>query len=184
VVLPRFCSLASCYAAFPPFFFCFLSPFVVLAIDSFIAALRLLCDSLFTCEHYNTYRARPWNPFPLRRAHPGPGPHTAYVVERIWYKQDSQGSLSTSSSPPCISSAHREKELCVDNLLVRIHFIIVMMRWTGLAPWEFEFPSPGSLTSAFLAYVHLLAITLPGEHASFLRGAVHQSRIKSPWSGP
>ena len=24
-----------------------------------------------------------------------------------------------------------------DNLLVRIHFIIVMIRWTGLAPWEF-----------------------------------------------
>ena len=23
-----------------------------------------------------------------------------------------------------------------DNLMVRIHFIIVMIRWTGLAPWE------------------------------------------------
>jgi len=23
-------------------------------------------------------------------------------------------------------------------VLVRIHFIIVMIRWTGLAPWEFE----------------------------------------------
>jgi len=31
--------------------------------------------------------------------------------------------------------------------LVRIHFIIVMIRWTGLAPWEFEFPFLGSLTS-------------------------------------
>jgi len=30
----------------------------------------------------------------------------------------------------------------IDNLLVRIHFIIVMIRWTGLAPWEFEFPFP------------------------------------------
>jgi len=29
---------------------------------------------------------------------------------------------------------------CIDKLLVRIHFIIVMIRWTGLAPWEFEFP--------------------------------------------
>ena len=29
--------------------------------------------------------------------------------------------------------------------LVRIHFIIVMIRWTGLAPWEFEFPFPGGL---------------------------------------
>ena len=34
--------------------------------------------------------------------------------------------------------AQREREK-VDNLLVRIHFIIVMIRWTGLAPWEFEF---------------------------------------------
>jgi len=25
-----------------------------------------------------------------------------------------------------------------------------MIRWTGLAPWEFEFPFPGSLTSSFL----------------------------------
>jgi len=24
----------------------------------------------------------------------------------------------------------------IDNLLVRIHFIIVLIRWTGLAPWE------------------------------------------------
>jgi len=34
--------------------------------------------------------------------------------------------------------------------LVRIHFIIVMIRWIGLAPWEFEFPFAGSLTSTFL----------------------------------
>ena len=25
-----------------------------------------------------------------------------------------------------------------------------MIRWTGLAPWEFEFPFPGSLTPTFL----------------------------------
>jgi len=33
----------------------------------------------------------------------------------------------------------RQREFFSDNLLVRIHFIIVMIRWTGLAPWEFEF---------------------------------------------
>jgi len=43
-----------------------------------------------------------------------------------------------------------EREFFIDNLLVRIHFIIVMIGWTGLAPWEFEFPFPGSLTSTFL----------------------------------
>jgi len=31
-----------------------------------------------------------------------------------------------------------------------MHYIIVMISWTGLAPWEFEFPFPGSLTSTFL----------------------------------
>ena len=40
-------------------------------------------------------------------------------------------------------------EILIDKLLVRIHFIIVIIRWTGLAPWEFEFLSPGSLTSTF-----------------------------------
>jgi len=43
-----------------------------------------------------------------------------------------------------------EREFFIDNLLVRIHFFIVMIRWTGLAPWEFEFPFPGSLASTFL----------------------------------
>ena len=34
----------------------------------------------------------------------------------------------------------RERDFFIDNLLVRIHFIIVMIGWTGLAPWELEFP--------------------------------------------
>ena len=34
----------------------------------------------------------------------------------------------------------REREFFIDNLLVRIHYIIAKIRWTGLAPWEFEFP--------------------------------------------
>ena len=38
----------------------------------------------------------------------------------------------------------------IDNLLVRIPFIIDMIWWTGLAPCEFEFPFPGSLMSTFL----------------------------------
>ena len=40
-------------------------------------------------------------------------------------------------------------EFFTDNLLVRIHFTIEMIWWTGLTPWEFEFPFPGSLTSTF-----------------------------------
>jgi len=36
------------------------------------------------------------------------------------------------------------------SLLEHHHFIIVMIGWTGLAPWELEFPFPGSLTSTVL----------------------------------
>ena len=42
------------------------------------------------------------------------------------------------------------REFLIDDLLVRIHFIIEKMKWTGLAPWEFEFPFPDSIISSFL----------------------------------
>ena len=35
-----------------------------------------------------------------------------------------------------------------------------MIWWTGLAPWEFDFPFPGSLTSTFLE--HQLINTFAG----------------------
>ena len=44
-----------------------------------------------------------------------------------------------------ITRSTRQRFL-IDNLLVRIHVIIVMIGWTGLAPWEFDFPFLGSLT--------------------------------------
>jgi len=40
-----------------------------------------------------------------------------------------------------------ESVFVIDNLLVRIHCIIAMIRWTGLAPWEFEFPFWGWMLS-------------------------------------
>ena len=49
----------------------------------------------------------------------------------------------------------RERDFFTDNLLVRVHFIIVIIRWTGLAPWEFEFPFPGSLASTFLQVAYM-----------------------------
>jgi hypothetical protein len=45
-----------------------------------------------------------------------------------------------------------ERELFIGNLLVLIHVIIVMIRRPGLASWEFECPSAGSLTSTVLAF--------------------------------
>ena len=32
----------------------------------------------------------------------------------------------------------RRERVFNDNLLVRIQFVMVMIRWAGLAPWEFE----------------------------------------------
>ena len=59
--------------------------------------------------------------------------------------------------------SEKDREFFIDNLLIRIHFIIVMMRWTSLAPWEFEFPFPGSLTSTSLGASQRLA-TLDSFH--------------------
>ena len=41
------------------------------------------------------------------------------------------------------------REFVIDNILVRIRIIIEVIWWTGLAPWEVEFPSPGNLISIF-----------------------------------
>jgi len=43
----------------------------------------------------------------------------------------------------------RDGDFFID-LLVRIPFVIEMIWWTDLAPWEFEFSFPGSLVSTFL----------------------------------
>ena len=54
-----------------------------------------------------------------------------------------------------------EREFFIDNLLVRSHYIIVMIRWTGLAPWKLEFPFPGILASTFLSHTaHLPSVPL------------------------
>ena len=55
--------------------------------------------------------------------------------------------------PLCVRQPHHihlQRENFVDKLLVRHHLIVVMIRWTGLAPWKFQYPFPGSLTSTFL----------------------------------
>ena len=58
--------------------------------------------------------------------------------------------LLFSANPESITRC--ERDFFIDNLLVQIHYIIVMIRWTGLAPWEFELSFPGSLISNFLVY--------------------------------
>ena len=66
----------------------------------------------------------------------------------------------------------------IDNLLVRVHFIIVMIRWTGLAPWEFEFPFPGSRTSTFI----YTAFTRRQVADAFCRDGPHSIGIRIDFS--
>ena len=73
-----------------------------------------------------------------------PGFRGGRSSSRIHRCRESRGGNSTPPSSRLASPA-REREFFIVNLLVRIHFIIVMIRWTGLAPWECEFPFPGSL---------------------------------------
>ena len=61
----------------------------------------------------------------------------------------SQGS-DVAASERTVSRLLQEREFFIDNLLVRIHFMFVMIRWTGLVTWGFAFPFTGSLTSTFL----------------------------------
>jgi len=72
-----------------------------------------------------------------------------YVKQRLgnWWQDAAQEAgpyrrEDTVSSACSLSAAThttcREKEFFIDNLLDRIHFVLVMIRWTGLAPWEFE----------------------------------------------
>ena len=68
--------------------------------------------------------------------------------ERTCHCAANSPSMRTSVAKIAISARYLpagEREFVIDNLLVRIHFIIVMIRWTGLASWEFEFPFPCSI---------------------------------------
>ena len=60
-----------------------------------------------------------------------------------------QGDLLSNSTPPP-GGGGGAREFFIANLLVRIQFIIGMIRRTDLAPWESESPFPGGLTSTCL----------------------------------
>ena len=54
------------------------------------------------------------------------------------------GAWSRNPSENTVLRARAERDSLIDNLLVRIHFIIEMIWRTGLAPWEFELRSRGN----------------------------------------
>ena len=78
------------------------------------------------------------------------GPLSSELCAHI--RQSGSDSGAGTAHPALVRRSRRRRhlleregeELFIDNLLVRIHLIIEMIRWTGLAPWEFGFPFPGS----------------------------------------
>ena len=79
-----------------------------------------------------TTSCRPW----LSPATVCPTPGSGWGFDEVRIQLPALVTAQTLSTP-------RAREFYIDNLLVRIHCIIAMIRWTGLAPWEFEFPFPG-----------------------------------------
>ena len=84
-----------------------------------------------------------------------------------------------------------EREFFIDNLLLWIHYIIVMKRWTGPAPCDFDFPFPGILIYTFLStsltfserMPHLLnSQRLPFDLGKS-SGALHQLQFPQLWKG-
>ena len=78
----------------------------------------------------------------------GRGVDRPEVLEARWKRRamslSQQLKLTTGRKAPP-RPARSAPSFFIDNLLVRIHLIIVMIRWTGLAPCELEFHVPDSL---------------------------------------
>ena len=73
----------------------------------------------------------------------------------------------------------RERDFLIDNLLVRIHVIIVMIRWTGLAPWEFKFLFPGGLKSTFRVLYDILRVEVAIISSTLLSHATTLTNTKA-----
>ena len=64
------------------------------------------------------------------------------------YRIDTPQSIRVLGYDPRHTDIHPAGEdFFIDNLLARLHFVIVTFRWNSLVPRELEFPFPGSLAS-------------------------------------
>jgi len=80
----------------------------------------------------------PWvfeHPVPGSRSSPG-SPFNLAQGREVHHAQACQALIAS------VLAGYEGREFFIDNLLVRINFI-VMIRRTGLAPWEFEFSLKG-----------------------------------------
>ena len=99
-----------------------------------------------------------------------------------------EGTLITRVHPllPCILQLPTESEFFINNLLVRIHFIIVMIRWTGLAPWEFDARQrlPLIVREALLDYYFFAPKMSESELEGRWVEAQRRERETRAWSAP
>ena len=123
-------------------------------------------------------------PAPHRRSGLHPTPYTLHPTLYTLHSTPYTPHLA-----PCPSPAFRstplilnpgEREFSIDNLLVRIPLIAEMIYQTGPAPWEFEFPFPGSLVSAFL---EVKAGILPASIGAMLPTFPAEGAFSVPLSG-
>ena len=87
----------------------------------------------------------------------------SYITEILEYTKITSGAARpwTGARP---LMAIRERELFIDNLLVRIHLIFEMIWRTGLAPWEFDLSCPGSLISTCIC-LPMICVTRHASHS-------------------
>jgi len=79
-----------------------------------------------------------------------PPPVKSAPAEHALNRNSSRNMMHQNETHPGQGWYQKERDYFIDNQLVRIRFVILMIRWTGLAPWECEFPFPFSLSCTFL----------------------------------
>ena len=89
-----------------------------------------------------------------------------------------------SASLPCENSVEgseicAERDFFIDNLLVRIHFIIEMIRWTGLAPCNLPSQSLFSRISYILRRkkTHAKILRIEANTATMYYSGLHTGRV-------
>jgi len=91
-------------------------------------------EPAFTCMHTHTHTHSGTLAHTRTHSHSHSRTHLHTHSRRSRHSRSCRCSKSASGRAPSRLSTPSA------STQVRIHFIIVMIRWTGLAPWEFEFP--------------------------------------------
>ena len=73
---------------------------------------------------------------------------TSIYVRKSKFDSYLGNTTSVQKLEPLLRAGTFQRDFFIDNLLFRIHVIIVVIGWAGLAPWGFECPFSSSLVCA------------------------------------